>query len=141
MSISALIVTQDGAQVYQQLDTVLIASLVSIFLPIVVNFVTKQSASDGVKSVVNILGVALVSVCSLWINPSDVPVTWQLCVNTALASFVASLAAYKGVWKPTGVSGSVAAASSNFGIGSPPKLQTEQKGAENLGQVDNEPGA
>lgn len=123
----------------QQVDTVLVATLVSIFIPLVVNLVTKQTASDGLRSVVNLIGVALTSVVTLWINPSDIPITWQLCVNTALASFVASFSAYKGLWKPTGVSGSVAAATPEFGIGSPPLVETAQKGAEDRGQIDNDP--
>jgi hypothetical protein len=131
---------QEGQTAVQQVDTVLIATLVSIFIPLVVNLLTKQSASDGLRSVVNIVGVALVSVCSLWINPSDTPVTWQLCVNTLLASFVASFASYKGLWKPTGISGAVAAKTANIGIGSPPVVETPYKGAEERGQVDNEPG-
>lgn len=135
----SLLVTQDGAVVNQNVDTVLVATLASMFIPLLVNVVTKKSASDGLKTVVNIVGVALVSICSLWINPSDTSITWQLCLNTALSSFVASFVAYKGLWKPTGVSGSVAAATANVGLGSPPTLETDHKGAESLGQVDNEP--
>ena len=75
---------------YQAVDTVLIATIVSMFIPLGVNFVTKYTASDGLKAVINIVGVCLISVVTLWINPSDVPITWQLCLNTFLASFATS---------------------------------------------------
>lgn len=136
-----LIVTQDGQVVATTIDTVLVATLVSLFIPLVVNFLTKQTASDGLRAVINIVGVAVVSVLALWINPSGASITWQLCVNTFLSSLVVSFAAYKGVWKPTGVAGSITASTPNFGLGSPPTVQTESKGAEERGQVDNEPGA
>jgi len=135
-----MLISQEGQVVAQQVDTVLVATLVSIFIPLLVNLVTNKTASDGLRSIVNIVGVALVSVCSLWINPSDTPVTWQLCVNTVLASFVASFASYKGLWKPTGISGAIAAKTANIGVGSPPIVETPYKGAEDRGQVDNEPG-
>jgi hypothetical protein len=135
-----LFILEETAQAVQ-VDTVLLASLVSVLLPLLVNLVTKQTSSDGLRAAVNMVGVALVAVAALWINPSDVPVTWQLVVNTVLASFFASFAAYKGIWKPTGVSGSVTAHTANFGLGSPPVVETPNKGAEDLGQVDNDPRA
>lgn len=141
MSVQTLVVLQDGTVVGDRLDTTLIASLVALFIPLLVNLLTKQSASDGLRAVVNVVAVALNSVVVLWVNPTDVPITWQVCVNTFVASLIASFTAYKSVWKPTGVSGSLAAGTSNFGLGSPPKLQTADKGAEEMGQVDNEPGA
>ena len=120
---------------YQSVDTVLIATIASLFIPLAVNFVTKYTASDGLKAVCNIVGVGLISVVALWINPSDVPITWQLCVNTFLASFATSFVAYKGLWKPTGVAGSIAAKTADFGVGSPPTMQTADKGAEDSPEV------
>lgn len=137
--LSNLVVTQDGEVVGTYLDTALIANLISIFIPLLVNLITKRSASDGLKTVVNIVAVALNSVVLLWVNPSGTPITWQLCVNVFLTSLIASFVAYKGVWKPTGVSGSIAASTGNFGLGSPPKMETANKGAEDMGQVDNDP--
>lgn len=134
-----LIVTQDGEVVGSFLDVRLLAMLGSALVPLLVNFITKQSASDGLRSVVNIVATAVLTVLALWVNPSDQPVTLWLVVNTFLFALITSFSAYKGVWKPTGVSGSVTAATPNFGIGSPPAVETANKGAEDLGQVDNDP--
>ena len=122
-----------------QIDTVAIASVISFFIPLGVSLLTKHTASDGLRSVINIVGSALVAVVTLFSHPGSGPVTWQLCVNTFIAAIVSSVAAYKGVWKPTGVAGSITAATKNFGLGSPPVLETAKKGVEDLGQVTNDP--
>lgn len=141
MSVHTLTVLQDGTVVADRLDTVLIASLAALFIPLLVNLLTKHSASDGMRAIVNIVAVALDSTLVLWTNPTGVPVTWYVIGNTFLAALISSFTAYKAVWKPTGVSGSVTNATKNFGVGSPPTLQTDSKGAEEMGQVDNEPNA
>lgn len=112
------------------LDVRQIAIIASLAVPLLVNLVSKKSASDGLKAVLNIVGSALVSALALWVNPTDQPVTIWLFVNTFLAALVASFVAYKAVWKPTGISGTVAEKTANVGFGSPPTLETEDKGAE-----------
>lgn len=128
--VSQLIVEQDGTIVGTYLDVRLLAMLASTLVPLLVNLITKLSAPDGLKAVLNIVLTAVVSVLSLWINPSDQPVTQWLIANTFLFSLVTSFTAYKAVWKPTGVSGSVAVATANVGLGPEPTLQTPDKGAE-----------
>lgn len=129
----------DTAVAATYLDTRLLAMLGALFIPLLVNLLTKKTASDGLKAVVNIIGVGLVTVLSLWINPSDQPPTLWLAVNTFLASLIASFVAYKGVWKPTGVSGTLSVKTASFGLGSPPVMETPDKGAEDMGQVDQDP--
>ena len=137
-----LIVTQDGEVVGQVITTTtLLANLASLAVPLLVNLITKASASDGLRAIVNIVAVAVLAALALWTNPGGGDVTWQLAAYTFLSSLVTSFTAYKALWKPTGVSGSLAAATANVGLGSPPTLQTPEKGAEDRGQVDNEPGA
>lgn len=127
-------VVADGAAVVtDRLDTVLIASAVSLFLPLLVNLVTKHTASDGLKSVINLIASAVISTLVLWTNPTGVPVTWYVIGNTFIASLIASFTAYKAVWKPTGLSGTVASKTANFGLGSPPVVETADKGAEEGG--------
>lgn len=121
--------------------TTLVANLLALAVPLLVNLITKSSASDGLRAVVNIVATAVLSALALWANPSGVDVTWQLAAYTFLSSLVTSFTAYKAIWKPTGVSGSVVAASSGFGLGSPPAVETASKGAEDMGQVDNDPRA
>lgn len=139
MNVSHLIVEQDGTVVGTYLDVRLLAMLASALVPLLVNFITKKSASDGLKSVVNIVAVAVVTVLAVIADPADQQVTWALLANTFLFSLVTSFAAYKGVWKPTGVAGTIADRTANVGVGSPPTFQTADKGQEDMGQVDNDP--
>ncbi len=118
------------------LDVRQIAILASLLVPLAVSFVTKQTASDGLRAVVNIIGSALVSALAIWINPSDQAVTFWLFVNTFLAALVASFVAYKAVWKPTGVAGSITEKTANIGLGSPPTMETDSKGAEEANEMD-----
>lgn len=135
-----LTVTQDGEVVQSVVTTTtLLAQLVALIIPLLVNLATKASASDGLRAIVNIVATALLAVVALWTNPSDVPITWQLAAYTFLSSLVISFTAYKAVWKPTGVSGTLNAKTANVGLGSPPTLETAYKGVEDLGQVDNDP--
>lgn len=133
-----LYVTQNVIQSLP-LDTITIATVISFFVPLLVSFITKQSASDGMRAVVNIIAVAITSVLALWINPSGVLITVALVLNTFVMSLVASFTAYKGVWKPTGIAGTITAATANIGLGSPPLMETADKGAEDMGQADADP--
>jgi len=114
------------------LDTVALATLLSLFFPLVVAFITKLTASDGLKAVVNFVGSGVLAVVAIWMVPNQAPVTWQLCLNTFIAALITSFATYKGFWKPTGISGTVATKSARFGLGPKPVLQTADKGAEDI---------
>lgn len=115
--ISTLIVTQDGAVLGDYLDVQVLAMLGSALMPIVVSFLTKRAASDALKSVINIVATAAMAVLALWINPGDVEVTTKLIINTFILSFVTSLTAYKGLWKPLGVTDRVESKTATFGLG------------------------
>lgn len=121
---------EEAALAASTLDVRQIAIIASLAVPLLVNLASKQTASDGLKAVLNIVGSALVSALALWVNPTDQPVTIWLFVNTFLAALVASFVAYKAVWKPTGISGTVAEKTADFGVGSPPSMETDDKGAE-----------
>ena len=137
MFLEGVIVTETVAS--DTLDIRTVATLAAVLLPLLVNLVTKQTASDGLKSIINLVGSALITVLSLWINPDGQDVTGWLALNTFVFAILTSVVAYKGVWKPTGVSGAIAASTPNLGIGSPPVLETSDKGQEDMGQVDNDP--
>lgn len=124
------VVMEEAALAASTLDVRQIAIIASLAVPLLVNLASKQTASDGLKAVLNVVGSALVSALALWINPTDQPVTIWLFVNTFLAALVASFVAYKAVWKPTGISGTVAEKTANVGFGSPPSMETDDKGAE-----------
>jgi RsiW-degrading membrane proteinase PrsW (M82 family) len=102
-------------------DTATIAAGISAFAPVVVAWITKKQASDRVKAIINLLAVAVASVIALvWNGTNDgSPITWQLVASTFMAGLVASIVAYKGVWKPLQVTPAIANASANFGVGTP----------------------
>lgn len=132
--IPTMIWTADEVAAAQdQLDTVAVATVVSFFVPLLVSLITKRTASNGLKSVVNILATAVVAVISLWQVPGPgVEISLVLVVNTFLGSLVASLVAYKGLWKPTGVTATIEQKSARFGVGSPPAVQTEEGQVEEM---------
>jgi uncharacterized membrane protein YoaK (UPF0700 family) len=123
--ISYTVLAEGSAPLSQQLgvavDSASIAAAISAFAPIIVAWVTKKQASDRVKAVINLLAVALASVIALIWNgsPDGTPLTWQRVVSTFVAGLVASVVAYKGVWKPLLVTNKVADATANFGVGVP----------------------
>lgn len=123
------------------LDTVAIATLVSFFIPLLVSLITKRTASDGLKSVVNIVATALVAVVAIFTVPlpPGVMLSWTLIVNTFIASIVSSIVGYKGVWKPTGVTITIEAKTPNVGLGSPPVMETPEQVAADVAEGDLEP--
>lgn len=125
----SLIVTQDGYVVGGYLNVQLIAMLGAAVMPLLVSFIVKKTASNGLRAVINILATAIMAVLALWVNPGDVPVTVPLIIDTFLFSFITSLAVYKGLWSPTGVTDSIANKTANFGIGTPPAptMETDSK--------------
>jgi uncharacterized membrane protein YoaK (UPF0700 family) len=98
-----------------------IAAAISTFAPLVVAWITKKEASDRVKAVINLLAVAVATAIALVWNgsPDGTPLTWQTVLMTFGSALVASIVAYKGVWKPLLVTNKIADASANFGVGTP----------------------
>lgn len=98
-----------------------IAAAISTFAPLVVAWITKKQASDRVKAIINLLAVAVATVIALiWNgNPDGTPLTWQSIAMTFGSALVASIVAYKGVWKPLLVTNKIADNTANFGVGTP----------------------
>lgn len=111
------------------LDLQALSVALGLFVPLVVQLLSKLHASEGLKSVLNLVVSALVTVMSLVITSTD-HINLRTVIITFVNVFVSSLVAYKGFYKPTGIAGSIASATANIGIGSPPELETEDKGAE-----------
>lgn len=124
------------------LDTVAIATLVSFFIPLLVSLAANRTASNGLKAVLNVVGTALVAVVALWMVPlpEGVVMSWTLIINTFIAAIVSSVVAYKGVWKPTGVTATIEAKTANVGVGSPPVMETEEGVEQELAQDGEAPG-
>lgn len=113
-------------------DVVTLARLFGLFVPLVVALITKRFASDGVKGVANVVlsSVAGAVALVLGANPGD-----HLSVgdffNSMINSFIVSITSYYALWRATGVTGTLAVKTQDFGIGgTPPTLQTPDKGGE-----------
>ncbi len=119
------------------IDVRALAILGSVLVPLVVGLVTKRTASDGLKAALGILGSVIVTVLAFVVDPGNTVVNWITVTNVFITSLVSQLTAYLAVYKPLGVAGTVAAKTGGFGLGSPPTLETENKGAEDVGQVEN----
>ena len=115
------------------LDAQMVALLGGVVVPLLVGVLTKSHASDGVKAVVNALLSALAGVIATFTQDGLFHASLKTLVITILSAWGTSIISYYGLFKPTGVAGTVAAATSNFGIGSPPMLETPDKGAEDPG--------
>lgn len=125
-----LILAQSPTEVSTVLDGRAIAALVGVFLPLLVQAITKQTASSGLKAVLNLIGSALVTVLAFVLEPGNTVVNWVTVTNVFIAAFLVSAGSYKFIWQPTGVTGTIADKTSNFGVGSPPTLETADKGEE-----------
>jgi len=102
-------------------------------IPLLVGFVTKKVASGGLKAVLNALLSAVAGAVSVGIAASGHIVVGEV-ITSMITTFIASTAIYYGMWKPTGVAGTVADVVPQFGLGSPPlpDMETEEKGEEDV---------
>lgn len=115
------------------------ARLLGLFVPLVVAFITKKFASQGLKGFLNLVVSAVVG-STVYLVAEDGGYDWTGFVNGTLDTFIASIIAYYGFLKPSGIAGSVANATKNFGLGQP-DMQTNDVGAESAGDVHNDRGA
>jgi hypothetical protein len=133
--VTLLAESPDPTPAQDQLNLSVLAALVALAIPLLVNLLAKKTASDGLKAILNIVGVSLVSVTALWTNPTGASINFWTCVNVFLASLAASFVAYKGAYKPLGIAGAIAEKTSAFGIGSPPVMELSDQGAEEVDAV------
>lgn len=115
-----------------QIDTATISILLGVVIPIVVGIVTKIDAAPGLKAVLNALLSAITGALNLVLT-NEGALVWREFVTSIALAWLVSVATYYGLWKPTGVAGTVATATARVGIGSPPRMETEDKGMEDLG--------
>ncbi len=100
-----------------------VAMYVGLAIPFLVALVSKKVASSGLKGVLNLL-LSSIAGSAVYLA-SDVD-TYDVrgFITASLNTFVVSVAAYYGVYKPTGATASVNSATANFGLGKP-VLQTD----------------
>jgi hypothetical protein len=120
------------------IDVRALAMLGSVLVPVVVQVVTKRTASEGLRALLGVLGAAVVTTLAFVVDPGNTVVNWVTVVNVFIASLVTVVGSYLAVYKPFGIAGYIADKTGNFGVGSPPTVQFEEKGAEDAGEVDEE---
>lgn len=96
-------------------------------VPLVVAFIAKLNASSGLKSLLNALLSAVAGALSTALAAGG-SIQWQLyLVNIGLA-WVASIATYYGLWKPTSTAIKLSNATKNFGFGRAPRALANPPG-------------
>lgn len=111
------------------LDPTNLARLLGVLVPLLVALVTKKVASQGLKGVINLF-LSAVAGSTAYLIAHDGGYNFEGFFNQTLDAFIASITAYYGLIKPTGLAGTVAEKTANFGLGSPPTMETDDKGAE-----------
>lgn len=124
-------VAEDVQEVEVLLDAQTISLLCGVVIPLLVGVLSKVNASSGLKAVLNALLSALAGALATFTQTGlSNGVDWKTLIISILSVWIVSVATYYGVYKPTGVAGSVIAATSRFGLSSPPRVQTDDKGVE-----------
>ena len=81
----------------------LVTLFVSVLAPLLVGLVTKASTSSRVKALLLALISAIVGVAQGFLAaPPGVTWDWRVAVVNAVVSFIISVSAHFGLWKPTG---------------------------------------
>jgi hypothetical protein len=106
-----------------KLDPRLLQIASGVVIPLVVGFITKLHAAKGLKSVLNFLLSAIAGGLSVALA-SDGNVLLSTWAFGIIQTFVTSIVAYYGLWKPTGVAAAVQVKTANVGIGTqvPPEV-------------------
>lgn len=110
-------------------DAATVSRLLGALVPLLVAVLTRRYATSGLKAALNLVSSVVVG-SATYLVAADGGYDWQGFVNASLNTLIVSAATYYGLWKPTGVAGTVAKKTESFGIGSEPELTTDDKGAE-----------
>lgn len=114
---------------WTSLNALDVVRALGLLIPLLTAIVTKKVAAQGTKAVITLVASALLGSIGYLAGEGG---GYDLAgfFNAFLNAFIPAIAAYYGLWKPTGLAGSVAEATGDFGIGRTPALQTEDKGQE-----------
>lgn len=110
------------------LDAQTIAMVTGLAIPLLVGLLSKINASSGLKGVLNAVLSATAGVLAT-VTQVDSANLRDFVIAMG-STWIVSVASYYGLWKPTGVAGTVIQATARFGVGSPPTLETDEKGVE-----------
>lgn len=111
-------------------DPTSVVRIIGLLIPILTALIAKRVASQGLKATLTLVLSAITAAAAVLVSADGHSFAWQAFVNAFINTFVPAIALYYGFWKPTGLAGSVAAKTERFGIGSPPVLETSDKGEE-----------
>ena len=97
------------------LDAQTIAICAGVIIPLLVALVTKQVASEAVKSVLNLL----LSAVAGWfaVAQAGVSYDWKTVLVGIFYAFGSSIVSYYGFHKPTTIAPRIADKTSSFGLG------------------------
>lgn len=109
------------------LDLATWSFLAGTVVPILVALTTKLNASSAIKGAINLVLSAVAGLIATAIAGGGV-LTQQAVVAGFLA-LLASVASYYGGWKPVGVTGAVATATAQVGLGSSSQPASASSGA------------
>lgn len=99
------------------LDAQAVAFVIGVLLPFVTAFLTKLSASSRLKAIVNLVLVGITGVVAVLTTNAGRTLTVKEFILAIGTAFVAAIASHYGLWKPTGATPAVQAATPNFGLG------------------------
>lgn len=134
VAVYALVLAAEIAEEVKEVEVILDAQTISflcgVLIPLLVGVLTKVNASSGLKAVVNALLSALAGALAAFTQTGLTgDVDWKTLILSMLSTWIVSVATYYGIWKPTGVAGTVNVKTGRFGVGSPPDMETDEKWA------------
>lgn len=100
-----------------EIDVSILNILVGTIIPILVGIVAKKVAHAGLKASLNASLSVASAVLISGIENGGTLGTWQELAGAAVLTFVVSISAYYGFWKPTGTAEIVQDKTANFGLG------------------------
>lgn len=115
-------------------DATNVVRIIGILIPLLTALVTKRLATGGLKSVVTLALSVITAVAATLVAADGHHFAWTAFVNAFVNAFVPAIAAYYGLWKGTGVAGTVANIAPHVGIGQP-AMVTGDKGDEEAGDI------
>lgn len=94
------------------------AFVIGTVIPALTEMLTKADAPTWVKAIVNLLLAAIGGGLSAALNANTLDAGhWEQIVVGILFAWLASVASFYGLWKPSGLSDKLQAATPRFGIG------------------------
>jgi hypothetical protein len=87
------------------LDAMTLVVITSVIIPLIVGIITKRTASAEVKTVMNIVVTAVVTLIGNAMNESGVAVFSQEMIVNFILALVISISTYYGVYKPVDIPG------------------------------------